>query len=395
LARNFYRDPSKYIKIIGVTGTNGKTTITYLLEDIFKNANFKTGVIGTINYRVGENVMDSEQRTTPDPLTLNKLLRDMIEQSIPYCFVEVSSHGLEQGRVEDIKFAGGVFTNLTHEHLDYHKTVENYLKAKLKLFENLSQDSYAVINNDSRYRDELISRVDAKIITYGIEKESDVMAKDLRLDLNGVRCRIHAEDDVIDIKTSLIGKHNVYNILAAASVAMEEGLGPDRIKNGIMRFSGVPGRLERVECGQDFGVFIDYAHTEDALRNVLGTLRQITKKKIILVFGCGGDRDRTKRPEMGRTAAELANFTIITSDNPRSEDPVKIAKEIEEGFVGMSSKYIVVPDRYEAIKRALSAADEDALVLIAGKGHEKNQIFSNHTVPFDDKKIASQILKSL
>jgi len=394
LARNFYNDPSKKLGLIGITGTNGKTTISYILESIFKSAGLKTGVIGTINYRIGENSI-AAKNTTPDLLLLNSLLKRMAEEAVKYCIMEVSSHGLDQGRVENVKFKSAVFTNLTHEHLDYHKTLQKYLDTKLKLFEGLDKNAYAVLNSDSRYFDEIISRIDAEPVTYGIDKSSDVSVKDLKMNLRGATFTITSPAGNINIKTSLIGRHNIYNILAASAVAIKEGVAIDIVKKGIESLESIPGRMEPVKCTQGFKVFVDYAHTEDALRNSLSALRKLSKKKkIIVVFGCGGDRDKAKRPKMGKVAAELANFSIITSDNPRSEDPEKIAKDIEKGFEGSSSKYTIILDRFEAIKKALAAAvGEDVIVLIAGKGHETNQIFKNEILPFDDRQIAGNILE--
>jgi len=394
LARNFYKDPSKDINLIGITGTNGKTTVSYILESIFRGAGLNTGRIGTISYKIGKDVIDAKH-TTPDTLILNELLHRLVKQSVPYCVMEVSSHGLDQRRAEDVNFKAAVFTNLTHEHLDYHKTLDAYLKTKLKLFESLVDGSYAVINKDSAYFDDLICRIDVDTVTYGIKKDSDVIAKDLKYGLNESRFTISTPRGSFDVKTSLIGRHNVYNILAASSVAINEEISLDMIKKGIEALGEVPGRMEPIKCGQDFSVFVDYAHTEDALKNALGTLRKLTKNKIILVFGCGGDRDKAKRPEMGKVAAKLADFTIITSDNPRSEDPVEIAEEIEKGFRGISKKYTIVLDRFEAIKKSLLAADEDVIVLIAGKGHEQKQIFKSEIVSFDDREAARNILKTL
>ena len=395
LARNFYNDPSGDIRLIGITGTNGKTTVSYLLESIFREAQINTGRIGTIDYRIGDKILEA-RHTTPDVLTLNGLLSEMVEQHIPYCIMEASSHGLEQGRVMDLKFNSAIFTNLSHEHLDYHKTLEAYLNAKLKLFEDLEASAYAVVNKDTPYLDDFISRINADLITYGMENDADITVKDLKIGLNGSKVTVCTPQGPVNIQTSLVGRHNIYNILAAAAAAVKEGLNTDVIKRGIENLKLVPGRMEAIDCGQGFNVFVDYAHTEDALRNALSAIRAINgNNKVIVVFGCGGDRDKAKRAKMGKVAAELADFTIITSDNPRSEDPAVIAKEIEEGFKDTKARYAVVLDRFKAIEKAVAAADNDIAVLIAGKGHEKQQIFRDHIMPFDDRQVVREALKRL
>jgi UDP-N-acetylmuramoyl-L-alanyl-D-glutamate--2,6-diaminopimelate ligase len=392
LARNFYKDPSRKIKVIGITGTNGKTTVSYLLESILRNAAVGTGLIGTIQHKIGRETIEPEN-TTPDALTLNQLLGRMVEEELPYCVMEVSSHSLDQYRVEDIRFKTAVFTNLSHEHLDYHKTLANYLKAKLRLFKNLEPDACAVVNKDSPHCDAIVVALNTHVVTYGIEKTADIMAENCRTGLTGTHCTLVTPKGNLDIKTPLIGQYNVANILAAAATAYAEGFGLKAIKKGIEKLRTVPGRMERIACGQDFAVFIDYAHTEDALQNVLSTLRSVSNKKILLVFGCGGDRDKAKRPLMGKVAAQLADFTIITSDNPRSENPDSIARDIERGFKGSTTRYRIIVDRYKAIKRALTTADEDMIVLIAGKGHERHQIFADNIAAFDDRQVVREILK--
>jgi len=310
--------------------------------------------------------------------------------------MEASSHGLDQGRTDGLHFNSAVFTNLSHEHLDYHKTLEAYLKAKLKLFGGLDDNACAIINKDSEYFDELIMRIDSDMLTYGIDKDPDVSGEAIKMGLDGSRFILSTPQGRIKLTTPLIGRHNIYNILAASAVAVREGIAPLVIKKGIEALTTVPGRMEAIRCGQNFNVFVDYAHTEDALRNVLGALRAIGRKnKILLVFGCGGDRDTEKRPKMGMIARELADYTIITSDNPRSEDPREIASEVEKGFKGAKDRYEVVLDRYEAIKKAIKNADKNTTVLLAGKGHEKKQILKNKSIPFDDREVARTILEGL
>ncbi|MCM8798461.1 MAG: UDP-N-acetylmuramoyl-L-alanyl-D-glutamate--2,6-diaminopimelate ligase [Candidatus Omnitrophica bacterium] len=391
LAANFYRHPSSQIKVIGVTGTNGKTTTTYLIESILKTAGFRTGLIGTINYRFGERMIPA-LNTTPGAIQLQGLFFSMQKEFVDYAVMEVSSHGLEQGRVDEIFFHAGIFTNITVDHLDYHKTFENYFHAKAKLFTRLNSSSWAIINIDDPHGKEMLIRTPAKTITYGIEHPADVEAQRIYLHPEGSDFRVNTPYGEIEIKTSLLGRHNIYNILASISLGIAENIPLETIKNGIQKISGVSGRLEPVDVGQPFKVFVDYAHTEDALKNVLSSLRFICRGRIIVVFGCGGERCREKRPLMGKIASQLADFVILTTDNPRSEEPEAIISDIEGGFPPGFNRYQVILDRYAAIKEALSMAGEGDTVLIAGKGHEPYQIFKNVTVPFDDRMVVREIL---
>jgi UDP-N-acetylmuramoyl-L-alanyl-D-glutamate--2,6-diaminopimelate ligase len=389
LCRRFYGNPSETIRSIGVTGTNGKTTTVYLTESILHEAELSCGVIGTINYRMGERIIPA-QNTTPGILDNQKLFADLVKEGIDYCVMEVSSHALDQGRVDLIDYKVAVFTNLTSDHLDYHGTRENYFAAKALLFSNLSSEATAVINIDDVYGKKLLSKTPAKILTYGIRQKAEVMAEDIELGIAGTAFRVRTPEGEFSVRTSLVGYYNVYNCLAAISVGVAEGINLDKIKTGIERLKNVPGRLEKVDCGQDFSIFVDYAHTQDALENVMTTLRQCSDAKIILVFGCGGDRDKSKRAPMAAVASSLANFTIITSDNPRSEEPEAIIKDIAEGFEGENYKVIV--NREEAIKEAIKMARKDDIVLIAGKGHETYQIFKDKTIHFDERQIIRQII---
>lgn len=389
ISKRFYENPSKKVHTIGVTGTNGKTTITYLLESIFKEAKKNCGVIGTINHRVAGKVIPSKN-TTPGLLDNQRYLADMAKENIDYCVMEVSSHALDQGRVEGIDFAVGIFTNLTGDHMDYHKTVENYFLAKSKLFTSLSPQSTTVVNTDDPYGKRILKMTKAKILTYGFEGKVDLTARDIALNLSGTKFSFVSPRGQISIETQLIGRHNIYNILAAAGAALAQGVDLKIIKNGIEHLQGVPGRLERVGKGQNFFVFVDYAHTEDALKNVLGNLKKVTKNKIILVFGCGGDRDKTKRPKMGRVAGKLADWSIVTSDNPRSEDPQSVVDQVASGF--QKKNFEIILDREKAIQKALSSAKKGDTVLIAGKGHEDYQIFKDKTIHFDDKEVVKKYL---
>ena len=384
VVRRFYGEPSQKVKCIGVTGTNGKTTITYLLESIIHVAGKRCGVVGTINYRIGEKIIPSHN-TTPGLLDNQTFLFNLAQEDVDYCIMEVSSHALDQGRVDLIDFQTAIFTNLTSDHLDYHKTQEQYFLAKAILFKKLSAQATAVINEDDKYAARLIAMTQAKVLTYGIDQKCNFEARDIQLKITGTQFRLIFPDGETTIQTPLIGRHNIYNILAAIAASFPYDIPLETIKKGIQNLSLVPGRLERVDCGQKFSIFIDYAHTEDALKNVLSTIRDVSSSKIILVFGCGGDRDRTKRPKMAKIASQLANFSVITSDNPRSEDPQAIIDEIIPGFEGKN--YVTIVDRTEAIYQALDLAQEGDIVLIAGKGHETYQIFKNKTIEFDEREI--------
>ena len=390
VALRFYGNPSKEIRAIGITGTNGKTTTTFLLESILHEAEHSCSIIGTVNYRIGENVLPA-QNTTPGFLDNQKLFANIRDDGVEYCVMEVSSHALDQGRVDEIDFNVAIFTNLASDHLDYHKTRQNYFEAKAKLFTALSSQATAVINIDDDHGKKLFSRTSSKIMTYGIHKHADVMAQDIELDVTGAKFKIVTKDEEIVVRSPLVGHFNVYNILAATAAAIAEGLSLDKIKKGIEHLRQVPGRVEKVDCQQDYTVLIDYAHTQDALDHVLRALRETSDARIILVFGCGGDRDRSKRAEMGYVASQLATFTIITSDNPRTEDPQMIIDEICGGFEG--DQYQVIVDREEAIHQALSMADKGDIVLIAGKGHETYQIFKDRTIKFDERQIIRQYLR--
>ena len=392
IALRFFDHPSRKIKTLGVTGTNGKTTITYLLESILQ-ANAQTcAVIGTVNYRLASEILPSKN-TTPGFLENQSCLAHLASLKIPYCVMEVSSHALEQGRVEGIDFAGAIFTNLTQDHLDYHKDMESYFKAKAVLFESLSDQSLAIINQDDPYGQRLMRLSKGKIVTYGIKTAADVKAVGIKFSLNGTHMDVIFPTGRMTIETHFIGEHNVYNILAACTCAWKEGIDLDRIQRGVESLSCVPGRLELVDAGQDYFVFIDYAHTEDGLLNVLKSLRTVSRHKIILVFGCGGDRDRGKRPKMGQVACSLADYSIVTSDNPRSEDPMAIIDEIKPGFT--QPNYEVIVDRKKAIARALEMAQAGQIVLIAGKGHEDYQILKDRTIEFNERKIIEELLKTV
>lgn len=393
IADNFYDHPSSKLKIVGITGTNGKTTITYLMEGIIKASGGDAGVIGTINHRIKGKVLPSKN-TTPGPLELQGMLADMVESKIDYAVMEVSSHSLDQGRVENVLFDVGVFTNLTSDHLDYHKTTANYFKAKKRLFDKLKTKGVAILNADDKKVASLKRSIKSRVVTYGVKKKADVTAKDIALSMNGTRFTVNAPGMSFKICTKLIGIHNVSNILAAVAGAIALKIPRECIIKGIESVECVSGRLEAVDARQSFKVFVDFAHTEDALFNVLSLLREVARKRIVTVFGCGGNRDRTKRPLMGKVACEYSDHVIITSDNPRFEDPRAIIDEIERGVKGRFSNYDIVLDREEAIDRALGLASKDDIIIIAGKGHESHQVIKDKSMPFDDREVAFRILKT-
>lgn len=395
VTRRFYGPLSSKVKSIGVTGTNGKTTTTYLIESILREAGKTCGVMGTVNYRIGKKILPSSGRgpknTTPGLVENQQFLANLAEKDVEYCVMEVSSHGLDQGRVELIDFKSAVFTNLTSDHLDYHRTRENYFLAKARLFTNLSPRSVSVINVDDPYGLKLVSMTKSRVVKYGISSAAEVCAKDIKTGVYESHFTVRASGQSINVRTKLIGLHNVYNILAAVGVCLNEGIAPDVISRGIARLEHVPGRLERIESPKGFAVFIDYAHTEDALKNVLEALRKIGPRRIITVFGCGGDRDKTKRPKMGRVAGHLSDVVIVTNDNPRSEDPQSIISGIILGF--STGNYQVVADREKAIQTAIVMAGAGDIVLIAGKGHEDYQIFKDKTIAFNERKIVEKYLE--
>ncbi len=400
IAARFYGQPSRGMAVVGITGTNGKTTITYMLERILSAAGFSTGVIGTIEYRWGEK-KETAPNTTPMAGDVQRLLASMKADGVTHVAMEVSSHALALQRVEDVAFSVGVFTNLTRDHMDFHKDMDRYFEAKAHLFELLERSPGArgaVINNDDEWAGKFIARLKGKPWTYALDNPAEITARDIALTAQGSGFTLMSPRGQQAIRLPLVGRHNVYNALAAVGAAMLLDVPLKTIADALTEMPGVPGRLERVTIGGDipFNVFVDYAHTDDALRNVLQTLRPLTAGRILVLFGCGGDRDRTKRPMMGETAVKLADRVFVTSDNPRSEDPAKIALDIEVGVRRAGgAKYDVILDREQAIDAALRSAQPGDVVLLAGKGHETYQIFSDRTVDFDDREVSRRILRSL
>lgn len=397
MSAKFFGDPSRELYVAGITGTNGKTTITYLLEAIFKKAKYKTGVIGTVNWRHGGTHIQAVN-TTPGAYELQRLIREMANSGVKNLVMEVSSHGIEQKRVQDVEFDACIFTNLTHDHLDYHGSFKNYFKAKLKLFTELLPASrkkkrWAVINIDDEYGRKIVRLCDGamvRLLTYGFNRKADVRVEKLASSMNGNEMMIKTPWGKFECKSSLKGRFNVLNVLAAVACAGAYGINLNKIKEGIGFLRNVPGRLEEVPNKKGISIFVDYAHTPDALKNILSTLREISEGRLITLFGCGGGRDRKKRPLMGREACMLSDMLIVTSDNPRSEKPASIIKDILKGVNG--TPCVVEEDRRKAIKRALSSAKKGDVVVIAGKGHEDYQIIGDKKLKFCDRE---EVLKCL
>lgn len=393
VSARFYDYPSRRLTVIGVTGTNGKTTTTYLIRSILKAAGKGAGLIGTISYAVGDET-SAALNTTPESLVIQRLLSETADAGHPYAVLEVSSQALDAGRVDDVTFAAAVFTNLSREHLDHHKDMPSYARAKARLFDPLAVEALAVINTDDDHWEDVAGRTKAKRITYGFRGSPDVKVSELETGLTGSRFSMSSPWGERVLTTPLPGRHNVYNCVAAATVTSALGIDPSAAARGIAELSRVSGRLEPVDVGQDFAVFVDYAHSDDALENVLKAVRRMTEQRVIVVFGCGGDRDVTKRPRMRAVAEELADHCIVTSDNPRSEDPQDIIDQIMRG-VRDARKFTVEPDRTTAIHRAVGMAHAGDVVLIAGKGHETYQIFRDRRIHFDDREVAREALRKV
>lgn len=391
---NFYDHPSQDMKVIGVTGTKGKTTITYLLEGILKEAGFHPGVLGTIAYR-GPGLQAQASRTTPEAPDLQRMLRTLLDAGATHCVMEISSHALDLMRPLGTDFDVAVFTNLSGEHLDYHPSMEAYFEAKKKLF-SLSLRNMAVINADDTWGQKLITQLTMGKITFGLTRAAMVYAENYKLTESGIQLTLKFPAGRLTLDSPLLGKPNLYNILAAAAVALTLNLPLKAIISGIAAVKGVPGRLERVENDRGYHIFVDYAHSDDALRKLLETAKDLCQARIILVFGAGGDRDKSKRPRMGKAAGELSDWSIITSDNPRSEDPMTIIAEVESGLKETGSdKFEIEPDRREAIRKALEMGRKGDYILIAGKGHEDYQILGDKIIPFDDRAVVRALLQEL
>lgn len=400
LANNFYQFPSQQLKLIGITGTNGKTTTSHLIEQILKAAGRETGIIGTIGVKIKDQVIPA-RNTTPDVVDLQKSLRFMVDEGAAYTVMEVSSHALHMGRTRGSHYHIAVFTNLTQDHLDYHATMEEYRAAKGLLFSQLGNDytddsktcQTAVLNVDDAASSYFAEITPVQVITYGIEKQADVRAVNIQHRVNGVSFELQTYQGNVTVCLPLFGTFNVYNSLAAVAVALIEGISLTKIKKALESLTGVDGRFESVQAGQDYTVLVDYAHTPDSLQNVLTTAKSFAKGKVICVVGCGGDRDRGKRPLMAQIATEISDFTIITSDNPRTEEPSAIIADMVEGIAASESPYSTIEDRKAAIEHAVQLAKSGDVVLIAGKGHETYQEINGVRYPFDDRKIAYEAIK--
>ena len=391
-ADEFFDHPSRKLKLVGITGTNGKTTTVTLLYNLFRGLGYKCGLLSTIANYVGDERLETEN-TTVDPITLNSLLARMVEQGCQYCFMEVSSIGVEQDRVTGLQFAMGIFSNLTHDHLDYHKTFAEYLRCKKLFFDNLPKDAIALINTDDKNGEVMVQNTKAQVVTYSVRGMGDHTARVIEQSFEGMQLKI----DGVETWCRLIGAHNAYNLLAIYSAAV--CLGADRTETLVVlsKLESAPGRLENHRGPRDLAVVIDYAHTPDALENVLTTLRAIAQERqLICLFGCGGDRDKTKRPEMAQIAEKLADRLVITSDNPRTEDPEAIIADIKAGLSPESmAKSLFITNRREAIRTAILTAPEGATILLAGKGHEDYQIIGHEKTHFDEKEIVEETFKMI
>jgi UDP-N-acetylmuramoyl-L-alanyl-D-glutamate--2,6-diaminopimelate ligase len=397
LASAYFDHPSQRMPVVGVTGTNGKTTTAYLLASMLDAAGLQAGLLGTVTYRLGGEEREAS-RTTPEAPDVQQLLNDMIAHGCRSAVMEVSSHALAQKRVDGMRFAAGIFTNLTRDHLDFHEDMESYFQAKRRLFEMLPDDAPGLINMDDPRGASLLD-VCRRPVTFAITRPADVTPGPVQSTLSGLAFDIRTPRGSLAVHSKLVGRPNVYNILAAAATAMAMDLPLETIREGVETLPGVPGRFEVVSApGSDVTVIVDYAHTDDALRNLLETARPLAPRRLVTVFGCGGDRDRTKRPLMGVVAARLSDVVVITSDNPRSEDPRRIIDEIKRGIPATSQPggrvqdIRAVIDRREAIEQTIDRAESDDVVLIAGKGHEKYQQIGDRVLPFDDAAIAREAL---
>jgi UDP-N-acetylmuramoyl-L-alanyl-D-glutamate--2,6-diaminopimelate ligase len=402
LAARLHRDPSSRLRMIGVTGTNGKTTVTYLCKGILESAGQAVGLIGTVAYQIGSERVHASH-TTPGAVELQTLLARMVDAGMKTAVMEVSSHALAMERTAGCEFDVAVFTNLTQDHLDFHSDLEEYFQAKLRLFKSLSPTGAktdlkrAIINADDPRGARVAQASHVPVWTYSLRKPADIRADEVGLSLNGTTFIASTPCGRFQVESRLIGEHNVSNMLAAIGVGLHEGLSPETIREGIHNVANVPGRFERVEAGQDFTVVVDYAHTDDALSRLLATAQTLKTGRIITVFGCGGDRDRGKRPKMGRVAAQYSDVVMLTSDNPRTEDALAILREVEvgvrEALDPSRVRYEMIPDRRQAIEAAVREARPGDMVLIAGKGHEDYQIIGTQRFHFDDREVARDAIE--
>lgn len=386
---NWFGNPAEKLSLIGLTGTNGKTTVTFLIKHILEQCGHKTGLIGTIENMVGDRVIETNL-TTPDAWQMQWLFSEMVKAGCEYCVMEVSSHALEQDRVNNLKFKTAAFTNLTQDHLDFHGTIENYFNAKKKLF---GMAENAVINADDEYGRIIADGFNVNKLSYAIESSADFKAENVKYESDKVTFSLVYNQNRYDTDIPIPGKFSVYNALTALGAAIASGVSPKKAAIALESATGVKGRVEVVPTGRDFTVLIDYAHTPDGIVNIVSAMRQIAKGRVVTLVGCGGDRDAAKRPLMGEAAAKLSDFVIITSDNPRSEDPAKIIEDILPGLKNYDTPYVVIEERRDAIKYAVENAQKDDIIILAGKGHETYQILKTGKIHFDEREVLAEILK--
>jgi UDP-N-acetylmuramoyl-L-alanyl-D-glutamate--2,6-diaminopimelate ligase len=391
----FYHHPSQNLKVVGITGTNGKTTTAFMVRAIMEAAGIPCGLLGTVQYQIGQRVIPAE-RTTPESVEIQEMMSEMLRVGCGGVSMEVSSHALDQSRVAEVDFDVALFTNLSQDHLDYHGTMEDYFESKVRLFSALGtvrKAGRAVVNADDAYGRELIERLggDHAVVSYGVSSAAIIRAEDVCVSAEGSSFAVHTPRGSISVSLPLIGRYNVSNALAAIGASYALGIDLPTAESALAQFRAVPGRIEKLDIPENFKIFVDYAHTAEALRNVLSTLAELTRGRVIVVFGCGGDRDQGKRKPMGQVACELADYSILTTDNPRTEDPREILKQVEESFTSTGcGRYQVLEDRREAIERALDIARPGDTVLIAGKGHETYQEFADTVVPFSDRQVVEE-----
>jgi len=392
MADNFYDHPSSKLNLVGITGTNGKTTTVTLLYKLFTSLGYCCGLISTIANYIGDKKIETDH-TTPDPLILNYLMAQMVEEGCQYCFMEVSSHSLSQSRVTALKFRGAIFSNLTHDHLDYHKTFAEYIRCKKLFFDNLDKDAFSLINADDRNGEMMVQNTKSKIHWYACKRMADFRCRIVEETMDGMLVEI----DGTQMWSRFIGAHNAYNLLAVYATAILMGASKEEILVSMSKLGSVSGRLEYIRGGRDLTAVVDYSHTPDALENALKTLREVGRDRtLICLFGCGGNRDKSKRPEMGVIAARYSDRVVVTSDNPRREDPKEIIRDIRAGMdASMRAKSIFITDRREAIRTAILTAPEGAVILVAGKGHEDYQIIGDTKHHFDDKEVIEETYKEL
>ena len=392
LAMKLYDHPAKQLRIIGVTGTNGKTTTTYMIKSIAEKCGLKVGLIGTIRNIIGSRVI-STQRTTPESTELQEILREMVNEHVDLVVMEVSSHSLDQERVYGLKFEIGGFTNLTQDHLDYHKTFENYLAAKKKLFE---RSGFAVVNADDTHSVALLEGLDLPRMTYGVREAADISAANIEINVRDVEFDMTTPIGTAHVSVPIPGLFNVFNAMLAAGICIRLGFPLSAIVDGLAAVAGVTGRMEALDTtGFDFSVILDFAHTPDGIINLLTSVREFAKKRVITVFGCGGDRDKAKRPIMGEAAGRYSDFCVVTSDNPRTEDPMRIIGNVLDGVNKTAVEYVVIQNRREAIRYALTHAAKDDVVVLAGKGHETYQEINGVKYPFDEKVVVEELLEEI